>query len=112
MKITKLPDNIDGNMLVENVVKESNMKCPFCGNEKEYDLFAECLGKDTNKDGVENTLYGISWYGHRDEPDNPFSFLKFWEKNRHWAIMSFKCHACGAKWQSDPYPTDVAGYLK
>ena len=37
-------------------------------------------------------------------------FIPMPGKSFHWRIDCYKCHTCGAEWESDPYPIDLRNY--
>lgn len=98
MKITKLPDSIDPNILMKEEIKRRNSTCPFCGETEQYHMF-------------KLEMKGVGWvnfkqlYGNKYEYKHPhIGWLAFWERNYHWTINNYKCYTCGAEWEGDPYP--------
>lgn len=103
IKITRLPDILNPNKIVEEKIREKYGTCPFCGKKKNFNY-----RNGLNSQGVSE--HDISWYGKHDANENEFSLLRFWEKNTFWKCKKFECHTCGAKWQSPSYPKDIGGY--
>ena len=98
-KVTKLPDSMNPNKLIMEAMEEKYGICPFCGENRRVDFLAN-IDKAVRKDRSE------SWYGTRKE--SFFSNFKFWEPSHHWRIDKWKCKTCGAEWESEPFPTDIA----
>lgn len=114
MKITKLPNNCDPVLIIQNRSREKYSVCPMCGESRNS---AKCLlekiatGKEYQDflwGGVErrNLVPSKGWYGPA-EGDILGIFLPW--RWHHWHIDSYKCHTCGAEWDSDPYPVDIKG---
>lgn len=107
MKITKLPNVIDPNIMIREEIERRNSICPFCNETEEYDLFKYKIvnnhihiGK-----GIEKQPCYESWYGNKYEYKHPFlGLFAFWEPDLHWRVDHYICHTCGAEWKSDPYP--------
>lgn len=98
-KITQLPDSINPNKLIMEAMDEKYSICPFCGENRRVDFIK-------SDKGICKHNY-TSWYGKKT--DSFFSSFKFWEKDLHWRIDKWRCNTCGAKWESEPYPTDIMG---
>ena len=99
MKLTKLPDSCDPNLLIKERSRKIFSVCPCCGESKNYHLLE-------NNGGVERIEYvnPNGWYG----PAKGYWIgLLFPNRWYHWRIDNYKCHSCGAEWESDPYPIDV-----
>lgn len=114
--VVKFPDSIDADIMLENVISNKNMTCPFCGETKEY-TFMDYLKPYNERSGVEDTGICTSWYGRHDEPDFPslrhFIYSIFHpEKYHHWKQKHFECHTCGARWKSEPFRTDIMNDVK
>lgn len=101
--ITKLPRDINPNEMIMEAMDKKYSICPFCGEDRRVD-------GTTIKDAGISKHANVTWYGKRKA--TPFSFLRFWEKNYHWRIDSWKCNRCGAEWKSEPYPTDAVSTAK
>ena len=98
IKLKKLPDCLDIKVAIKNEIIEKCCKvCPFCGENKSIFDY-EFLNK-----GICNSIHN-TWYGKKDELHNPFAWLRFWEKNRHWEVKCCKCLTCGAEWESPSIP--------
>ena len=94
--ITKLPRDMDPNLLIKNEMKNKYSKCPFCGNEKWIDSFMFHIngGDEVARMGHEER------YGRQHK-------RRFWEEKHHWRIDHWHCYKCGASWDSEEYPTDI-----
>ena len=108
IKITKLPNIINPNTILEDKIKKRyGSKCPFCGETRsiwDFSKSEEFMTKGLRIGGVCKT-----WYGRKDEIDKPISFNpKYWfQKKHHWKILCCRCYTCGAAWDTPPYPTDT-----
>lgn len=114
MKITRLPSEIDPARMIEERITEKFKICPFCGETRDSD---KCLLdsikrgesiKDSLWGGVEKINYvpPKGWYGPA-KGDILGNFIP--SRYHHWRIDCYRCHTCGAEWESDPYPTDITG---
>lgn len=82
-KITKLPDNLDPNILIrEKIVKEYE-QCPFCHSE--------------------HTIY-VKRSEWRKSLTSPW--WQFWKMN-YCLKLKFTCHDCGAEWETPWFPQDI-----
>lgn len=105
VKIIKPPSALDVNDLIFKEIKKKNMVCPFCGENRKYDFIRQ-MSDRSKIYGVESScIYSESWYGKQNH--TWYSMFKFWESNHLWKRSGFECHTCGAKWLSEPYPTDI-----
>ena len=95
IKITRLPNNMNPNKIIENKIQDKYAKCPFCGTNH-LSLFY----------GISFTT--IDWYGKY----NNEQWWKFWEPNRHWKQYHYTCAKCGAAWESEIFPTDIGEFKK
>ena len=112
IKVVRLPKSLDVNKMTEDIVREQNSTCPFCKETRKWanDFYRS---KNAENVGVEECTFGTpwsSWYGKRDEYENDWAFLRFWEPDHHWKRLQFECHTCGAKWMSDAFPTDIVKF--
>lgn len=101
MKINKLPDKIDPVTIIKKNIDKKFRVCPFCGEAREYSLLK-------NSYGIEKINYypPKGWHG----PAKGDIFGWFIPSRWHyWRIESYRCHTCGAEWESDPYPIDITG---
>lgn len=103
MKITKLPNKIDPNKMIEEEIDKNNSICPMCGEHAEYQ-FDRLYGGGS---GIERVPITTSWYGKQYEDERPLEAFKFWKENHHWKRNHYECHTCGCKWMSDAFPTDI-----
>ena len=106
--ITKLPDNLDPNRMIEQEIEKRYKKCPCCGETREFpssDISSHWVGE----------LFR-SWYGKQYEYtpgkiEANWSFFtppKYWfEKDHYWRINSYFCTGCGAKWESPAFRYDI-----
>ena len=94
--ITKLPRDLDPNVIIKNEMQNKYGKCPFCGNEKSIDSFMFHIngGDEVARMGHEER------YGRQHK-------RRFWEEKHHWRIDHWHCYKCGASWDSEEYPTDI-----
>ena len=105
IKITRLPKILDPNRMMEEKIFGIYGSCPFCGENKKWDFH-----NGVDSDGIEVSFVLEGWYGKHDQDSNPFSILRFWEKDIYWKRQSFICHTCGAMWKSSAYPGNIKGY--
>ena len=105
IKITRLPDMLNPNKMMEEKIFRTYGVCPFCGENKEWDFRN---GFDSN--GVEILPIVDSWYGKHNESGSIFSLFNFREKDMYWKRDHFECHTCGTQWKSPPYPKNIGGY--
>lgn len=103
--ITKLPNDIDPQRIIEKTVYEKYHICPFCGENRSYEM-RHVNGRlmDT---GVRQKSYPDYYYGL--PRDGKFWWLKFWRKRHRWRKDKYQCFNCGAEWESEWYPTDIDG---
>lgn len=94
--ITKLPRDLDPNVIIKNEMQNKYGKCPFCGNEKSIDSFMFHIngGDEVARMGHEER------YGRQHK-------RRFWEEKHHWRIDHWHCYKCGASWNSEEYPMDI-----
>lgn len=109
MMISKLPDKLNPNVLLEKEITKKFEKCPFCGETKSWTHFIGT--KEYLHKGL-HTSYR-TWYGKPYEGDgnlfhlqelNPINWFK---PNHHWRVNEYHCCSCGAEWESDPFPRDI-----
>ena len=115
--ITKLPDCIDPNKIIEKKINEEYGKCcPYCGESRKFKFDRE-KGKYIGIDVTNKT----NWYGKQYEYSPGklsanwlfFTPPKYWfEKKRHWEIKEFKCHNCRTEWSTPAYPKDIINSSK
>lgn len=120
MKITKLPNDWDPALMIQNRSREKYSVCPVCGESRPYSD-EEYLRKIKAGEHIsaEEALHG----GHGVERRSLWPCSKGyygpakgdwlgWLVPSHyhnWRIDSYRCYTCGAEWESDPYPTDIKG---
>ena len=118
IKISKLPDAINPDDLIEKEICKRFADCPFCG-AKYHELYSEELSEVVR-------FSTESWYGYYYQcNDFGCSYnginVGFWkrlkdffnpkEKKRWWKVEEFYCHKCNAKWWTPPYPTRILDSL-
>ena len=104
MKVTKLPDSIDPNILMKEEIERRNFTCPFCGETERFDL-VKYLKRESSAKGVRKQMFNKEWYGNKYEYKHPFiGWFAFWERSYYWTVDYYECITCGAEWESDPYP--------
>ena len=84
MNITKLPDVLDVNKILDRRMKELNYRCPFCGELNDIICYQT----------TEFRNYSGKWY-------------HFWEKIHYMKKYKYECSRCGGEWESDWFPQDV-----
>lgn len=109
IRIIKPPKEIDANRLVKEEIHKRNMICPFCGEMREGDLVNNLVMQGESY-GVCHTSICRNWYGKHDEEENPWAWLRFWERNFYYQMDLYECFTCGAEWYSQPYPTNLGNY--
>jgi hypothetical protein len=98
--ITQLPDCINPNKMIRDLIKEKyESKCPICGETKSVLEYI----KKGKKGGI--TRYGISSWRGKDK-NLPF-FKRLFSKSYNWEVASCACETCGTTWDTPPFPTDV-----
>lgn len=85
MKITKLPNALDPTFLIGQKIMEQNFLCPYCGERSKW-------------------CGAYTWHGKMN-----WKLKSLLAKSHDWRIDHYKCHNCGAAWDTDPYPTDITG---
>lgn len=65
--------------------KEENFLCPYCGERSKW-------------------CGAYTWHGKMN-----WKLKSLLAKSHDWRIDHYKCHNCGAAWDTDPYPTDITG---
>lgn len=100
MKIIEKPYADVINKMLLGKIADINSICPFCEEDRKFDFMQWC------KCGVhKNEKYGVELrhdeirYGHQ----KPW-YKHLFEKSQYWKTLVFKCHTCGAKWESDEFP--------
>jgi len=99
MKLTKLPDNCDANLMVQEESRKKFAVCPCCGESRSH--FYPYI---TGGIELEYLVPSKGYYG----PARGDFWGRFLPSRWHnWRIDSYRCHTCGAEWESDPYPIDL-----
>ena len=102
--VTKLPDEYDPNIIIKDAIIEKYKVCPCCGlNIFEND--ADMLWKSIRENNDEILTYT---YIYADE----YVFKSFSRVSSEWKILHFRCKRCGARWRTDPFPTNIRRYNK
>ena len=99
-KVTRLPNELNPNKMILEFMDKKYSVCPFCGENRRISNVEFYI---YNHEGINKTR-SMSWYGHKS--NSFWSMFKFWEKKYHWRVDYWSCNACGAEWESEPYPTD------
>lgn len=108
IKITKLPDIINADVMIEEEIKKRyGSKCPFCGETRSVWDFSnpkEFMTKGLYIGSLCKTWCGKQYEGYKFISFNP----KYWfQKDHHWKILCCKCYTCGATWDTPAFPTDT-----
>lgn len=113
MKLTKLPDSCDPNLLIQEKNRAIYSICPCCG-ESRKDIYCLMDKLEKGEYGWPGDLYGgverinyvpsKGWYG--PAKGDWLGWVIPGRKHR-WRIDCYRCHTCGAEWESDPYPDDI-----
>lgn len=96
MKIIKLPDSQDEKKIAKAKALEGCNVCPCCGETKEYFDSNEIMKNIVNKTSLRLLYEGIECLGEFLH-GSLFSFYK------GLFVTRYKCHTCGAEWESEPY---------
>lgn len=102
-KITKLPENVDPNIILKReIIKKYGSKCPCCGEDKPYNsILSAYRGVELSSEFGYTSEEEDHWRAKIDGKVHPF---KFWEKTYTWVRMKGSCRTCGAKWNLPAYP--------
>lgn len=109
IKLVKLPNSIDPNILIKKEIHKRYSKCPCCGEDKS---FCDYAWEGEYKKGIIRYAQR-SWYGKYYEGDdclfhlqnlNPRNWIAH---NHHWKVNRYECYSCGAIWECPPYPADI-----
>lgn len=95
MKITKLPDSQDEKKIAKAKALEGCDTCPYCGETREY-LSVKELFNSIRNDIPYNKYNGIECLGE-------FLYGSLFAFYKVLFVTRFKCHTCGAEWESEPY---------
>lgn len=106
IKITRLPNDINPDVLTRKVMKEKYAVCPFCGNKdcvEEHPLI-----RHTNKVTIDER----EWYGY---PDGRFGadwngliyYIKHRKELMNWKQYIYHCYKCGCGWETNPFPDKI-----
>jgi hypothetical protein len=105
LKITKLPNSIDPNMMVRKAIRDKYKKCPCCGESRDF-----------NKVLLNLTEYGgirvdTEYFLRKSVTGIKCLLPKYWfEPSKKWCIDHYTCETCKAEWDSVPYPVDILDY--
>lgn len=107
IKIIRLPNDMNPDVLVRKVMKEKYAVCPYCGN----------------KDYVEGTLLGYIyknkviikekvWYGYPDgksglDWNGLIYIIKHRKERTNWKKYIYYCDKCGCGWESKSFPDKI-----
>ena len=100
MKVTKLPDSLDPNKLIEKKIREKcGTKCPFCGETKKWHpIMMTAAGQPVQ--GLRESYF--DYIGRQDK-----SISSFFKERYVWRVLKYTCYTCGASWESEPFPTNI-----
>lgn len=109
IKITRLPNDVNPDVLVRKAMKEKYAVCPYCGNKDYRDkwtLFNK--GREQGVIGVDEE----KWYGYPDgELWSNCNGLIYTIKHRkelmNWKKYIYHCYKCGCRWESKPFPDKI-----
>lgn len=101
MKITRLPDKCEPNVMLRKKMIERYRMCPCCGENRFLDFKAqlEAIKENKGKFGVRLMVYGNRRLGFQ----KPW-YKHIFEGEKWWNSLSFKCETCGAEWESEEFP--------
>lgn len=92
MKITKTAKQAAAERQRLDFAYEQGKKCPECGETRQY---TEYLHHCTGHSGHTLKPYGVSGGVERPHTTGVFRI-------KVQTVKCFKCHTCGAEWESDP----------
>jgi len=108
IKITRLPNDINPDVLVRKTMKEKYAVCPYCGN-KDYVEWNFSMSSDIYKNKI--IINEEEWYGYPDGKDGFCGGLIYSIKHRkelmNWRKYIYHCHKCGCKWESKAFPREI-----
>ena len=101
MKVTKLPDSLDPNKLIEKKIREKcGTKCPFCGETQKYRHLPMVKAGEPFERGIRES--SREYWGRPDK-----SIFSFFKDPYLWKVLVYTCYTCGASWESEPFPTNI-----
>lgn len=105
IKITRLPNNINPDVLVRKIMKERYAVCPYCGN-KDY-IDRGIIFQEEKEKGV-ISIEGKEWWGYSDGTYGISCGLIYSIKHRkelmNWKKYIYHCYKCGCSWESKSFP--------
>ena len=109
IKITRLPDDVNPDVLVTKTMKEKYAVCPYCGN-KDYVEWSFFMSSDIYKNKI--VINKEAWYGYPDgKYGTDWNGLIYTIKHRkelmNWKKYFYHCYKCGCKWKSKPFPDKI-----
>lgn len=111
IKITRLPNNINPDVLIRKTMKEKYAVCPYCGNKDYKDCIDNFIFKEEKEKGI--ISIGIEeWYGYPDgKYGTDWNGLIYSIKHRkelmNWKKYIYCCYKCGCRWESKSFPDKV-----
>lgn len=94
MKIIKTPDSQDEKKIAKARALEGCNVCPYCGETKEY---------FDPKRLLESIINNISFEYDGIECLGEFLHGSVFALIKNLFVTRYKCHTCGAEWESEPY---------
>jgi DNA-directed RNA polymerase subunit RPC12/RpoP len=109
IKITRLPNNINPDILVGKVMREKYAVCPYCGN-KDYVNRGLVLEEEKKKGVISTEKEG--WYGYPDgklgvDWNGLIYIIKHRKELTNWEKYVYHCYKCGCSWESKSFPDEV-----
>lgn len=106
IKIIRLPNDIDPDVLTRKTIMEKYAVCPYCGNKDYVDRWI--FLKEEKEKGV-ISIGKEKWYGY---PDGKFGTdwngliytIKHRKELMDWKKYLYHCYKCGCEWESKPFP--------
>ncbi len=126
VNITKVPDILDLDVIIEQLVIEENMVCPICGTKSNcngYERSSTGYGNIKNHKGPgyvirETFIYSsdCTFINKRGAivPYASFSSKSIFNHDTryYWKYLDCKCETCGATWYSNLYPEGISAEIK
>lgn len=104
IKIIRLPNDVNPDVLVRKTMKEEYAVCPYCGNKDCIDFI----------NGIQNkiTIDEKTWYGYPDgksglDWNGLIYMIKHRKERMNWEKYIYHCYKCGCGWESKPFPDKI-----
>lgn len=109
IKITKLPNDINPDVLVRKIMKEKYAVCSYCGN-KDYVEGISSILSDICKNKI--IIDEKVWYGYPDgklglDWNGLIYIIKHRKERMNWKKYTYYCNKCGCGWESKPFPYKI-----